>query len=101
MGQVAKDLLREWTIYRMGTPAGTGSALGQPEAWAYVLKARALSEQQSSFEQDALQRSCSNVVEVSAKLSSGDDRNIGNLAAECLHLLFWVYRLQQGMQSCS
>ena len=64
MGQVAKDLLKEWTIYRMGTPAGTGPALGQPEAWAYVLKARAMSEQQTSFEQDAVQRSCSTIVEV-------------------------------------
>lgn len=64
MSQVAKDLLKEWTIYRMATPAGTGAVLGQPEAWAYVLKARAMSEQQTKFEQDALHRSCSDIVEV-------------------------------------
>ena len=63
MSQVTRDILKEWSIFRMSTPAGT-AVTGQPEAWAYVLKARGMSDQQTAFEQEALQRSCANIVEV-------------------------------------
>ena len=60
--QVARRMSEQWAIFKVGA-AGTVPA--HPDAWAYVLKGRASSDEQpSDFEQLAMQRSCSLVLEV-------------------------------------
>lgn len=60
--QVAHDMAQKWSIFKVGT---ADMLPGQSNAWAYVLKGRtSVDEQPSDFEQLAMQRSCSLVLEV-------------------------------------
>jgi len=58
-------MLGEWAILLMGAPVVTAAGNGE-EGWAYVFKAREQGEKPSDFEQRSLQRSCTNLHEVSA-----------------------------------
>lgn len=61
--QVAKNMAQQWAIFKVGA---ADVVPGQPDAWAYVLKGRASADElPSEFEQLAMQRSCSLVLEVS------------------------------------
>ena len=57
-------MAQQWAIFKVGT---ADLVPGQSDAWAYVLKGRASADEApSEFEQLAMQRSCSLVLEVSA-----------------------------------
>ena len=79
--QVAKNMAQQWAIFKVGAAE---LVPGQSDAWAYVLKGRASADEvPSEFEQLAMQRSCSLVLEVNI-VSRADLRITAWLLQGCM-----------------